>query len=156
MKDIVHYDNKRYELNERGLILPQPTLIVHGTGGGKSTIYQTVGFIKGRVSLIIQNMLALSSGQVSKVDAMQEKGVFAFQLDAVKDQLGQSTLSEFLIKESRRNKSTTIFLFSSPEAILRPIWNECIMKLISMNQISQICVDEVHLFVQFAPLLFKQ
>jgi superfamily II DNA helicase RecQ len=45
----------------------QPTLLVQGTGGGKSSMYQAIGVIEGGVSLIIENTVSLSSDQLSKI-----------------------------------------------------------------------------------------
>jgi superfamily II DNA helicase RecQ len=44
-----------------------PVLLVQGTGGGKLSVYQTIGVIKRGVSLIIENTLSLSSDQLSKI-----------------------------------------------------------------------------------------
>ena len=50
-----------------------PVLLVQGTGGGKSSVYQTIGVIKQGVSLIIENMLSLSSDQLSKIKLISER-----------------------------------------------------------------------------------
>ena len=44
-----------------------PTLLIRGTGGGKSCVYQTVGIIKMGIILVVQNTLSLSSDQLSKL-----------------------------------------------------------------------------------------
>jgi superfamily II DNA helicase RecQ len=44
-----------------------PVLLVQGTGGGKLSVYQTIGVVKRGVSLIIENTLSLSSDQLSKI-----------------------------------------------------------------------------------------
>ena len=72
----------------------QPVLIVHKTGGSKSSICQTIGFVKDGIHLIIQNTLSLSSDQLSKVDSMHDKCVLAFQLDSIK----QSSMRKDLIQ----------------------------------------------------------
>ena len=45
----------------------QPCLLVQWTSGGKSSVYQMVGVIKGSFTLIIESMLSLSCDQMSKV-----------------------------------------------------------------------------------------
>ena len=47
---------------------PVPTLLVQGTGGGKTSVYQTIGVVKRGINLIIQNTLTLSSDQISKIE----------------------------------------------------------------------------------------
>jgi superfamily II DNA helicase RecQ len=47
-------------------------LLVQGTGGGKSFVYQCVGVIKHGVSLIVQNLLSLLSDQLSKIDNISQ------------------------------------------------------------------------------------
>ncbi len=42
------------------------TLLIQGTGGGKTSVYQTIGIIMRGVHLIIQNTLLLSSDQLLK------------------------------------------------------------------------------------------
>jgi superfamily II DNA helicase RecQ len=42
----------------------KPSLLVQGTSGGKSSVYQMIGVIKGGITLIIESMLSLSSDQI--------------------------------------------------------------------------------------------
>ena len=60
-------------------------LLVKGTGSGKSAIMQTIGVIRGGITIIVENTQALGSDQCSKIDAAsQEYGVIAgFQLDSL-------------------------------------------------------------------------
>ena len=44
-----------------------PVLLVHGTGGGKISTYQTIAIVKGGITLVVQNTLSLSSDQMSKI-----------------------------------------------------------------------------------------
>ena len=92
----------------------EPMLIVHGTGGGKSSIYQTVGFVKGGVSLIIQNTLSLSSDQLSKLDnaTMRSKSIFAYQLDSIKDHTSREAFKAFVGNQCRGQQiiATSIFM----------------------------------------------
>ena len=129
---------------------PQPVLIVHGTGGGKSSIYQTIGFVKGGTHLIIQNTLSLSSDQMSKVDSMHDKCVLAFQLDSIKQSSMRKDLIQFFDNIENYITDFAVFLFASPEAILDPTWNSMISDLLKKRHIRNVCIDEVHLFVHFA------
>ena len=64
-----------------------PVLLVKGTDGGKSSVYQTIGVLKqGGVSLIIENTLSLSSNQLSKIKLISQHipNVHCFQLDSFK------------------------------------------------------------------------
>ena len=129
---------------------PQPVLIVHRTSGGKSSIYQTIGFVKGGTHLIIQNTLSLSSDQMSKVDSMHNKCVLAFQLDSIKQLSMRKDLIQFFDNIANYITNFAVFLFASPEAILDPPWNSMISDLLKKRHIRNVCIDEVHLFVHFA------
>jgi superfamily II DNA helicase RecQ len=62
-----------------------PVLLVQGTGGGKSSVYQTIAVIKKGVSLIIENTLSLSSDQLSKIKNISKQlpHIHSFQLDLI-------------------------------------------------------------------------
>jgi superfamily II DNA helicase RecQ len=128
-----------------------PVLLVQGTGGGKSSVYQTIGIIKQGVSLIIENTLSLSSDQLSKITLISQHipNVHCFQLDSLKSDTARSSLATQLSKLHSKS-NTTIFLFSSPETLLKEPWASLISTLIRKDVLKQICVDEVHLFVMFA------
>jgi hypothetical protein len=128
-----------------------PVLLVQGTGGGKSSVYQTIGIIKQGVSLIIENTLSLSSDQLSKIKQISERvpNVHSFQLDSLKTASSRTSLATQLSKV-HSNSNTTIFLFSSPESVIREPWQSLLSQLITKNVLRQVCIDEVHLFVMFA------
>ena len=128
----------------------QPVLIVHKTGGSKSSICQTIGFVKDGIHLIIQNTLSLSSDQLSKVDLMHNKCVLAFQLDSIKQLSMRKDLIQFFDNIANYITNFAVFLFASPEAILDPPWNSMISDLLKKRHIRNVCIDEVHLFVHFA------
>jgi superfamily II DNA helicase RecQ len=126
-----------------------PTLLVHGTGGGKSSVYQTIGVIKGNISLIIQNTLSLSSDQLSKLSPLAQHSVVSVQLDATKSVANRNELYDYLTN-SRYPPHHSIFIFASPEALDIPIWKKMIDVFTYQKQLSLVCVDEVHLFVEYA------
>ena len=65
---------------------PEALLLVEGTGGGKSTFSQTVGYVDCGVTIIIKETLALAADQKSKVGKSRSTygPVLAYQLDAIK------------------------------------------------------------------------
>ena len=67
-------------MKHRSLVLPHPTasLLVQGTGGGKTSVYQTIGVIKCGINLIIQNILTLSSDQHERA-GVRRVVLFGFQ-----------------------------------------------------------------------------
>ena len=62
-----------------------PVLLVHGTGGGKSSICQTIAIIKGGIALVVQNTLSLPSDQMSKIKfaSSKHKNARCIQLDSI-------------------------------------------------------------------------
>ena len=76
-----------------------PTLLVRGTGGGKSLVMQTIAVIKGGVTLIIENTLSLSSDQMSKIKHVSEKdgNVIALHLDAIKNDADKKQTKKLLL-----------------------------------------------------------
>ena len=44
----------------------------------------------------------------------------------------------------------TIFLFSSPESLIKELWLSLLSHLITQDVLKQVCIDEVHLFVMFS------
>ena len=74
-----------------------PTLLVRGTGGGKSLVMQTIAVVKGGVTLIIENTLSLSSDQMSKIQHVSEKdgNVIALHLDAIKNDADKKQKKNF-------------------------------------------------------------
>jgi hypothetical protein len=129
----------------------QPCLLVQGTSGGKSSVYQMIGVIKAGITLIIESMLSLSSDQMSKISNIcnTTDGVSSIQLDAIKKPEQQARVASSLLSLSP-NTNRTIYIFSSPEALTKPIWSLLMKQLIQKKTLSLVCVDEVHLYVQFA------
>jgi superfamily II DNA helicase RecQ len=138
-------------MNNRTTNTIQPTLLVQGTGSGKSSVYQTIGVIKGGVSLIIENTLSLSSDQLSKITNISTRlpHVHSFQLDSIKASSTRTLLSN-QIKNLNKHSTCTIFLFASPESLIIKPWMSLIHHIIENNTLKQICIDEVHLYVIFA------
>jgi superfamily II DNA helicase RecQ len=128
----------------------KPILLVQGTGGGKSSVYQCVGVIKRGVSLIIQNTLSLSSDQLSKIDKISQRlpRVYAIQLDSIKE-LHQQNLLIATLSSLSSTTNCTFYLFASPECLIKQPWQRLIDTLIHNEVLKFVCFDEVHLFVSF-------
>ena len=130
--------------------IPSAMLLVQGTGGGKSAVPQTVGSVTCGVTLIIENTLSLSADQHSKIkNANTAHGpVKAFHLDSIRSKKNQDSLSNMLLGLTK-NTDATIFIFSSPEYLLKEPWNLTMQQLIEKGTLRLVCIDEVHQFVMF-------
>jgi len=108
---------------------PEVTLLVQRTGSGKSSIYQTIGVIDGGIVLVVENTLSLGADQATKIrQASSQYGtVNAFQLDSIKSTSSRTNLIRYLTSLLPLSHATT-FLFSSPEALLQPCWNNLIFR----------------------------
>ena len=135
---------------------PQALLLVQGTGGGKSAVAQTVACIDCGVTLIIVETLALAADR-SKIEKSNRLygPVLAYQLDSLK----RKDLVDQLKKKLERLKkggTTTIFLYTSPECLLRDPWKNLMITLIDRQLLKLVCIDEIHLFVIFGITFRKE
>ncbi len=110
------------------------------------------------VSLTITPLLSLGADQTQKIrkNTSPNSGpVHEVHLDELRCPQAQQLLSDQLLSLSI-NTDTTVFLFSSPQAIVNnQVWRPMIDSLIAKRLLSMLCIDEVHLFVQFG-LTFRQ
>lgn len=129
---------------------PQATLLVQGTGGGKSGVYQGIGTVDAGVTIVLENTLSLSSDQLSKIsEANEECGpIEAYQLDSIKSQSLRTDFSKH-IRSFHSSTNATIFLFSSPEEMQRAPWPNLVASLTLKHVLRLACIDEVHQFVMF-------
>ena len=118
----------------------QPCLLVQGTSSGKSSVYQMIGVIKAGITLIIESMLSLSSDQMSNISKITNttNGVSSIQLDSIKKPDQQAAVASALISLSH-DTNHTIYLFSSPEALTKPVWSSLIKTMIDKNTLSLVC-----------------
>ena len=131
---------------------PDPVLLVQSTGSGKSSIPLTCAVVDGGVSIIIENTLALSSDQASKVNTQantDSKKVRAFQLDLFNTKEQQQQLSTFILNHCKDHNDSSIILFTSPETLLQDVWIEFLQNCITKSILRLFCIDEIHLFVEF-------
>ena len=93
----------------------------------------------------------LGADQCSKIDAASFCGgyISKFQLDSVRNKKSRDDLINLLLNFNL-SSGVTIFLFASPEALMLECWNDMVLTLISRNILRLLCIDEVHLFVEFA------
>ena len=119
-----------------GTIKPEPVLLVQSTGSGKSSIPLTCSIVDGGLTIIIENTLALSSDQSSKVKCQantSNKNVQSFQLDLFKSAEQQQQLPLFIIQHNNINKDTSFILFTLPETLLDATWVDHIKQCISKS-----------------------
>jgi superfamily II DNA helicase RecQ len=139
-------------------IRPGAVLLIRPTGGGKSSVRDVYSVMCAGVSLTITPLLSLGADQTEKIrkNASQNGGpVHSFHLDELRCPQAQRLLSERILSLSV-DTHTTIFIFSSPQALVNnKLWRTMIESLIAKQLLSMLCVDEVHLFVQFG-LTFRQ
>ena len=129
---------------------PTALLLVQSTGGGKSMVPMTVGSVTRGVTLIIENTQSLAADQVSKYNQANNSygPIKAFHLDAIKTTDDIENLRKFII-ELNNSTNVSIFIYSSPETLLKPAWTEIIDKIIAKKVLRLVCIDEVHQFVSF-------
>ena len=136
---------------------PEALLLVQGTGGGKSAVAQTVGCVDCGVVIIIEETLALTADQKSKVgQASNTYGpVLAYQLDSIKR---TNLIDKLKSKLSSMTKDTnvTISLYTSPECLAREPWKLIAIGLINRQVLKLVCVDEIQLFVMFGVTFRKE
>jgi superfamily II DNA helicase RecQ len=136
-----------------------PILLVRPTGGGKSSVRDVYSLMNGGVSLTISPLLSLGADQEEKlkVKAKQTLGpVCPIHIDEFRSVVEQKqTVSK--IKSLLKDGDTTVFIFSSPQAIVRnKVWCGLIDHLIKNDRLSMVCVDEVHLFAHFGMTFRKE
>ena len=136
---------------------PQALLLVQGTGGGKSAVAQTVGCVDCGVTLIIVETLALAADQRSKVTSANGLygPILAYQLDSIKKKDLVEKLKKKLLS-LKKEDNTTVFLYTSPECLMREPWRSVMVTLIDRRVLKLVCIDEIHLFVMFGITFRKE
>ena len=137
-----------------GQLKKQPVLMVQPTGSGKSTVPLTVATADGGITVVIENTLSLGTDQSMKVHAIAKstplRYVRSYHLDSFKSDNEQQSLSSSIISHCINNNNTSIILFSSPETLLlKPIWSKFILEIHNLKLLNLLCIDEIHLFVDF-------
>ena len=106
--------------------------------------------------MVIETTLSLGADQSSKIAAASgdDGPVESFQLDSLKSTQSRQSLNQCL-RSLEKDANTTIFLFSSPEELLKSPWPSLITCLANQNLLRLICVDEVHQCVNFGTTFRK-
>lgn len=142
---------------------PGAVTLVQPTSGGKSAVTRCAGSILRGVILTVVPLLSIGADQVSKISkqvseinkAGQRTGsIVAFHLDEVKQNTAKKSLAEALLNV-QQDSSATVYLFASPQAILKKEWETVLEKLSTKKLIRLFCFDEVHLYVNFG-LTFRR
>ena len=136
---------------------PEALLLVQGTGGGKSAVAQMVGCVECGATMIIEATLGLAADHRSKVKrAWNVYGpILSYQLDLIKKPHLIKKLQDKL-RGLGRNFNITIFMYTSPEYLLRKPYQSVFVGLINSKVLKLVCVDEVHLFVMFGATFRKE
>jgi superfamily II DNA helicase RecQ len=128
-------------------------LLVQPTGGGKTCCNVSHSLILAGFSLTIVPLLSLGVDQEEKLKRYPSdasKGIInPIHLDDYRSAASQRSLvNDLLLIETTTQQ--TFLLFSSPQAIVgsKP-FQELIQHLIKTKLLRMICVDELHLYVQF-------
>lgn len=129
---------------------PQALLLVQGTSGGKSDVTQTVSIVDCGVTLVIEETLALSEDQKSKIKSASNahSPVLAYQLDLLKQNYLITKLHNKLLQLDK-NINCSIFLYTSPECLMRQPWQSLMVILLNIGVLKLVYVDKTHFFVMF-------
>jgi superfamily II DNA helicase RecQ len=90
------------------------------------------------------------STRVENINERQQRigSIVSIHLDEVKHVATQRKLATALLSLND-DTAMTVFLFASPQAILKKEWDSVLGKLARRKLIRLICLDEVHLYVNF-------
>ena len=116
---------------------PRSLLVVDRTGSGKTHITRVAGVVEKGITLILINLHSLSADQMAKfVDANQAYGTVEAH-------------NAGRIRRLRRDTSSTIFLFSSPQFLCNHAeFTKLLIDKAQERVLRLMVVDEVHLHVQ--------
>lgn len=135
---------------------PETMLLVQGTSGGG---------IGGRSNSWVCRLRRyydhrgdIGFGCGSKVQSRKARNtygpVLAYQLDSIKKPHLQQILKNKL-NSLQSNSTVTIFIYTSPECLMKEPWKSVVIVLINRRVLKLVCVDEIHLFVMFG-LTFRK
>ena len=139
--------------------VPEPILVVQPTSSGKSSVPQTVSVVCSGVTIILECTQALGSEQASKItQASKSNGalVHACQLDTYKTTQDRKAFASNMLSIMKEEHHSSIdkgiasfILFTSPEALLDPIWSAFLDDVLLIGMLTLLCIDEIHMFVEF-------
>ncbi|AIM64377.1 ATP-dependent DNA helicase, RecQ family [Weissella ceti] len=107
------------------------------TGGGKSLIYQMVGYLRPGVTIIVTPLLSLMQDQVARLNYQGERAVVAFN----------STLTGYERQRVLARLGQYRFVFISPEMLSQ----EDVISAFQQVDINLMVIDEAHTMLTWGP-----
>ena len=120
------------------------TLLVSGTGTGKTAVMQITSILLGGITIVIVPLNGLGSDQKNRANAATNK-IEAYHFDSIKNPKEQQRLCKYLLSDEVKGKS--IILFASPQHLDNNIWAKLIHECINQEKITSLFVDEAHAVV---------
>ncbi|MCW0952948.1 RecQ family ATP-dependent DNA helicase [Weissella ceti] len=121
----------------QALLDQEPVMAMLPTGGGKSLIYQMMGYLRPGVTIIVTPLLSLMQDQVARLNYQGERAVVAFN----------STLTGYERQRVLERIDRYRFIFISPEMLNQ----EEVMHALQRVQINLMVIDEAHTMLTWGP-----
>ena len=121
----------------RALLDQEPVIAMLPTGGGKSLIYQMMGYLRPGVTIIVTPLLSLMQDQVARLNYQGERAVVAFN----------STLTGYERQRVLQHIDRYRFIFISPEMLNQ----EEVMHALKRVHINLMVIDEAHTMLTWGP-----
>ena len=132
----------------------QPVLMDQTTGSDKSTVPLTIGTVDCGITIEIENTLSLGTNQSMRVRAISNSTchyyVRSYHLDSFESENDHIKLLSSIVNHCLSNNNTSVIIFTLPESLLKPIWLLFISTYHDNKIINLLCIDEIHLFVDFS------
>jgi len=119
------------------LLDDQSVMAMLPTGGGKSLIYQMMGYLRPGLTIIVTPLLSLMQDQVARLNYQGERAVVAFN----------STLTGSERQRVLKQLSRYRFMFVSPEMLGQAELMQALQKV----KINLMVIDEVHTMLTWGP-----
>lgn len=119
------------------LLADESVMAMLPTGGGKSLIYQMVGYLRPGVTIIVTPLLSLMQDQVARLNYQGERAVVAFN----------STLTGYERQRVLSRISDYRFIFISPEMLNQ----DDVMSALQQVTINLMVIDEAHTMLTWGP-----
>jgi superfamily II DNA helicase RecQ len=144
--------------NRRLGIAPAPVFLCQPTGGGKSLVRDTFAVTQGGITWCITPLLSLSADQKSKINmktSENDDSALAIHLDELGTDSKRQGICKRLDTLSRQSALAVVVLCLPQAFSNHEIYRKLFKKLCDDDKLKLLCVDEVHLFVQFG-LFFRE
>jgi superfamily II DNA helicase RecQ len=144
--------------NERLGLPPAPIFLCQPTGGGKSLVHDTfVVTQEGGVTWCITPLLSLSADKKAKINMKSQRNdgtVITIHLDEYTTDTKCDGICRQLADLSYQSALTVIVLCSPRDFSNHRVYQNLFKGLWDNKKLALLCIDEVHLFVQFG-LFFR-